>query len=87
MQFLKIASATTYALLHFHSRKLPTNSGEPRVANMVMLGTLLEITGVLPQASVDAALNALVKHSRWLEIDERALARGRQLYHEWRAKE
>ena len=56
--------------------------GEPRVANMVMLGALLEITGVLPQASVDAALHRLVKHSPWLEIDERALARGRELYRE-----
>ena len=56
--------------------------GEPRVANMVILGTLLEITGVLPQASVDTALHRLVKHSKWLDIDERALARGRELYRE-----
>jgi 2-oxoisovalerate ferredoxin oxidoreductase beta subunit len=58
--------------------------GEPRVANMVILGMLLEIAGALPQASVDAALHRLVRHSRWLEIDERALARGRELYREWR---
>jgi 2-oxoisovalerate ferredoxin oxidoreductase beta subunit len=58
--------------------------GEPRVANMVILGTLLEITGVLPEASVDAALHRLVKQVRWLEIDERALARGRELYRESR---
>jgi 2-oxoisovalerate ferredoxin oxidoreductase beta subunit len=56
--------------------------GEPRVANMVILGTLLEITGVFPQVSVDAALHRLVKNARWLEIDERALARGRELYRE-----
>jgi len=56
--------------------------GEPRVANMVILGALLEITGVLPQASVDSALHRLVKHPKWLEIDERALARGRELYRE-----
>ena len=30
--------------------------GDARAANMVMLGALLEITGALPQASVDAAL-------------------------------
>jgi len=52
----------------------------------VILGTLLELTGALPQASVDAALHRLVKHPRWLEIDERALARGRELYRKW-AKE
>jgi Pyruvate/2-oxoacid:ferredoxin oxidoreductase gamma subunit len=56
--------------------------GEPRVANMVLLGSLLEITGVLPQVSVDAALHRLVKQVRWLEIDKCALARGRELYRE-----
>jgi 2-oxoisovalerate ferredoxin oxidoreductase beta subunit len=55
---------------------------EPRVANMVLLGTLFEITGVLPQACVDRALRRLVKQARWLEIDEQALARGRELYRE-----
>ena len=58
--------------------------GEPRVANMVILGTLLEITGVLPQASVETALHRLVKHTKWLAIDERALAQGRELYRESR---
>jgi hypothetical protein len=47
---------------------------------MVMLGALLEITGALPQASVDAALRGLVKNRRLYELDERALARGRELY-------
>jgi 2-oxoisovalerate ferredoxin oxidoreductase beta subunit len=56
--------------------------GEPRAANMVMLGALLEIAGALPQASVDAALRRLVKNSRWVELDERALAKGKELYHE-----
>jgi len=56
--------------------------GEPRAANMVMLGALLEIAGALPQASVDAALRRLVKSARWVELDERALAKGRQLYRE-----
>ena len=35
--------------------------GDPRAANMVMLGALLEVSSVLPQASVDAALRRLVK--------------------------
>ncbi len=56
--------------------------GDGRAANMVMLGALLEITGALPQATVDAALRRLVKSQRWFELDERALARGRQLFHE-----
>jgi Pyruvate/2-oxoacid:ferredoxin oxidoreductase gamma subunit len=54
--------------------------GDARACNMVILGALLEITGVLPQASVDAALRRLVKHAKWLALDERALTRGRELY-------
>jgi len=56
--------------------------GDARTANMVMLGALLEITGALPQASIDAALRKLVKKPKWVELDERALARGRELYRE-----
>jgi hypothetical protein len=47
---------------------------------MVMLGALLEITQVLPQANIDAALHRLVKHPNWRLLDDRALARGRELY-------
>jgi 2-oxoisovalerate ferredoxin oxidoreductase beta subunit len=54
--------------------------GDARITNMVMLGALLEISGALPQSSVDAALRRLVKSSRWFELDERALERGRELY-------
>jgi 2-oxoisovalerate ferredoxin oxidoreductase beta subunit len=68
--------------LAFPFTQIADRLGEPRVANMVILGTLLEIKGVLPQASVDHALHRLVKQSRWLDIDERALARGRELYRE-----
>ena len=53
--------------------------GDPRIMNMVMLGALIEIAGGVPQASVDAALRKLVKSQRWFELDERALARGREL--------
>jgi 2-oxoisovalerate ferredoxin oxidoreductase beta subunit len=58
--------------------------GDPRAANMVMLGALLEISGALPQASIDEALRRLVKSERWYQLDERALARGRELYRESR---
>ena len=56
--------------------------GDARAANMVMLGALLEIADALPQASIDAALKRLVKNPRWVALDERALARGRELYRE-----
>jgi 2-oxoisovalerate ferredoxin oxidoreductase beta subunit len=58
--------------------------GDPRAANMVMLGALLEISGGLPQASIDAALRRMVKSERWYQLDELALARGRELYRESR---
>jgi hypothetical protein len=45
-----------------------------------MLGALLEIAGALPQVSIDAALRRLIENPRWVEMDERAMARGRELY-------
>jgi 2-oxoisovalerate ferredoxin oxidoreductase beta subunit len=56
--------------------------GDARAGNMVMLGALLEIADVLPQASIDAALRRLVKHAKWIDLDERALTRGRELFKE-----
>ena len=56
--------------------------GDARATNMVMLGALLEITGALPQTSIDAALRRMVKNPRLYELDVHALARGRELYRE-----
>jgi len=56
--------------------------GDARAANMVMLGALLEIACEIPQAQVDAALRRLVKSARWLELDERAVRKGRVLLRE-----
>jgi 2-oxoisovalerate ferredoxin oxidoreductase beta subunit len=56
--------------------------GDARACNMVMLGALLEIAAGLPQASIDAALRRLVKNTKWFALDERALARGRELFRE-----
>ena len=56
--------------------------GDSRAANMVMLGALLEIADALPQSSIDEALNRLVKNKKWVELDVRALQKGRELYRE-----
>jgi endonuclease III len=40
---------------------------------------LLQITGVLPDVNIEAALRRLVKSPRWTELNRRALARGREL--------
>ncbi len=62
--------------------RLADAMGDKRAANMVMLGAVLEMAGVLPQASIDAALRRLIKNPRWVEVDERAMARGRELFRE-----
>ena len=56
--------------------------GDARAGNMIMLGSLLEITSALPEACVGAALRRLLKNPRWIDLDERAIARGRELYRE-----
>jgi Pyruvate/2-oxoacid:ferredoxin oxidoreductase gamma subunit len=65
--------------------QIANDLGDARACNMVMLGALLERSGVLPEDCIDAALRRLVKHAKWVELDERALARGRQLFRESRA--
>jgi 2-oxoisovalerate ferredoxin oxidoreductase beta subunit len=60
--------------------RLADAMGDKRAANTVMLGAVLEMAGVLPQASIDAALRRLIKNPRWVELDERAMARGRELF-------
>ncbi len=62
--------------------RLADELGDPRASNMVMLGALLEIADILPQASIDAALRRLVKNPRWMALDERALELGRKIYKE-----
>ena len=52
--------------------------GDARAGNMVMLGALVEATGILEEAEIDGALRRVVKTQKWLELDRRALARGRE---------
>jgi 2-oxoisovalerate ferredoxin oxidoreductase beta subunit len=54
--------------------------GDARATNMVMLGAVLEMAGFLPEACIHASINRLVKNSRWVALDERALTRGRELF-------
>jgi 2-oxoisovalerate ferredoxin oxidoreductase beta subunit len=58
--------------------------GNARAGNMVMMGALLEITGVLQEANINAALQHFAKNSRWMELNLRALAKGRELFQESR---
>ena len=63
-----------------YAEQLADELGEPRAANIVLLGALLEATGLLHEQDVIAALERKVKSERWLEIDRRALLRGRESY-------
>jgi 2-oxoisovalerate ferredoxin oxidoreductase beta subunit len=52
--------------------------GNSKAANIVMLGTLLEATGLLAQERVTGALRRKVKSQRWFDLDLAALAKGRE---------
>ncbi|HTQ56178.1 MAG TPA: 2-oxoacid:acceptor oxidoreductase family protein [Bryobacteraceae bacterium] len=58
--------------------RLADELGAAKAGNVVMLGALLEATGMLGEEQVATALRKLVKSPRWMEIDLAALARGRQ---------
>jgi 2-oxoisovalerate ferredoxin oxidoreductase beta subunit len=81
-EFPKDCERDDVNVLALNFTKAANELGDPRAANMVMLGVLLEISNALPQASIDAALQTLVKSSKWYELDERALTRGRELFRE-----
>ena len=52
--------------------------GAGKVANVVMLGALLELSEVVDEDRVRGALRKLVKSDRFYELDLAALARGRE---------
>jgi len=52
--------------------------GSAKAGNIVMLGAFLALTHALPEAAIDGALKRLVKTERWLELDRKALAAGRE---------
>lgn len=57
---------------------LQEGPGDARLANVVMLGALLQATGILPLAAIETALadHLPQRHRRWLEPNGRALRRG-----------
>jgi 2-oxoisovalerate ferredoxin oxidoreductase beta subunit len=51
--------------------------GTAKVANVVMLGALLEETACLPTAAAISVLERTVKNPKLLELDKRAIVAGR----------
>ncbi len=52
--------------------------GAAKAGNIVMLGALMEATGLLDDEPVDRALRKMVKSDKWYEIDLAALEKGRE---------
>jgi 2-oxoisovalerate ferredoxin oxidoreductase beta subunit len=59
--------------------------GSAKVGNVVMLGALLEATGMLPDGALDRALHRLVTRESWYELDRAALQVGRAAMREMTA--
>jgi 2-oxoisovalerate ferredoxin oxidoreductase beta subunit len=52
--------------------------GSAKVANIVMLGALIEETGCLPESTVNDVIEAYLKNPRLLDANRRALAAGKE---------
>ncbi len=61
-----------------HASEAAAELGNPRLLNMVMLGALLQLTGVLPVEAVERALDAHMSARRpeLLALNKQALRRG-----------
>ncbi len=53
--------------------------GGSQAGNMVVLGAFLQTFGAPGADAVDAALKSRVKSEKWLELDRRAIAKGREM--------
>ncbi|HUI55301.1 MAG TPA: 2-oxoacid:acceptor oxidoreductase family protein [Bryobacteraceae bacterium] len=63
-------------MITMHFSGLADKLGDPKVGNIVMLGALLEATGLVePEQAVDA-LRVLVKNKKYLDLDLQALEVG-----------
>jgi Pyruvate/2-oxoacid:ferredoxin oxidoreductase gamma subunit len=67
--------------------QLADQMGASKVANVVMLGALLEATAILENDRVIGALAKLVKDPRFFELDSAALERGREEFRRTSAEE
>ena len=63
-------------MIAMHFSSLADKLGDQKVANMVMLGALLEATGMLESEQVTGALHSLVKNKKYFDLDLKALELG-----------
>jgi 2-oxoglutarate ferredoxin oxidoreductase subunit gamma len=75
----KTSERTDIKVMNLKATELANELGNPKIANMILLGAFLEITGILSDESILEALKKVLspeKHSL-LEINKRALELGR----------
>ena len=65
-------------LLALPFSKMADEAGDPRAANIAMLGALREAGNIPLEHEIADVLRRVVRSPRWLEIDLAALARGRE---------
>ena len=71
-----------FTVTHARAVSIPVSQmadqiGTAKVANVVMLGALLEETGCLPTDTAISVLESTVQNPKLLELDKRALVAGR----------
>jgi len=72
------AGRTDVRIVTRHFTRIADELGSAKVTNMVMLGALLEASGMLEQQEVEAALGRVVKSRKFYDLDLKALERGRE---------
>jgi Pyruvate/2-oxoacid:ferredoxin oxidoreductase gamma subunit len=70
-------SANGVRITPIASTAMADRLGSSKVGNMVMLGALLEATGMLPEGAIERVLHRLVTRESWYELDRAALQAGR----------
>ena len=63
-------------MIGMHFSDLAEKLGDQKVGNIVMLGALLEATGLLEPEQVIGALRTLIKNQKYLALDLKALELG-----------
>jgi Pyruvate/2-oxoacid:ferredoxin oxidoreductase gamma subunit len=63
-------------MIAMHFSSLADKLGDQKVGNIVMLGALLEATGMLEPEQVTGALHHMVKSKKYLDLDLKALELG-----------
>lgn len=71
-------SAPQAHLVCLPASDLADKLGAAKAANMVMLGALAELTGMLPPAATAATLEKAIRNKALLEVDKQAIEAGRE---------